>query len=436
MSAAPTTAPRARTHRRPASPRRHATGFWLVAATLLTLTTAAGAPSPLFVLYQQRLGFAPVTLTAVFAVYALALLVALLVAGSLSDHVGRRPVLVAALLLVAVAMGLFWRADSVAGLVLARVVQGLGTGVALGVVSAALIDLEPERRRGFGRLMPSAVVNSVAATLGLGLGAVASGLLVDAVADPTAVVFGALTALLLVLAVLVAVVPETVTPRAGALGSLVPRVSLPPATRPVFVAAAPVLVATWAIGGLYLSLGPTLAVQVLDLHRHVAGGLVVAALTTSGAVAVLVLRTRTAREVMTGGTVLLAVGTVVTLTALDARSVPGFFVGTVVAGAGFGSGFSGALRTIAATVQEHQRAEVFAAVYVASYLAFSVPAVAAGAAARPVGLLATTNVYGVLVLLAALLALGLTWRARSTDRRAAPAPEEARPSAPGCPQST
>src|SRR3954451_17811700 len=68
-------------------------GFWLLGSTLLAFMAAASAPSPLYVVYQHRWGFSATTLTAVFAVYALALLLALLTVGGISDHVGRRPVL-------------------------------------------------------------------------------------------------------------------------------------------------------------------------------------------------------------------------------------------------------------------------------------------------------------------------------------------------------
>ncbi|GAB3599204.1 MFS transporter [Angustibacter peucedani] len=403
----------------PATSRRHVRGFWLVATTLLVLMGAAGAPSPLFVVYQARWHFSPAGLTTAFAVYALALLVALLTTGALSDDLGRRPVLAVGLLLDAAAMVAFLVADGLGGLVAARVLQGVGTGVAIGVVSAALVDLEPPARDGRPRVWSSGVVNSVAPTLGLGLGAVASGLVVDLLPSPTTVVFTGLGVSLAALAVLLVAVPETVERRAGALGSLRPRVRVPQSARVPFVASVPVMLATWAIGGLYLSLGPSLAAQVLGLHRHVVGGVVVATLMLSGAVTVLASRERAPRQVLLGGTAVLALGTVVTLASLDTASTVGYFVGTAIAGAGFGSAFSGTLRTIAPTVGPHERAELFAALYLVSYLGFSVPAVLAGVAAGRVGLLPTATTYGVVVVLLALSALGLTWRAQSTARRAA-----------------
>ncbi|MFD0331253.1 MFS transporter [Streptacidiphilus monticola] len=135
----------------PALPRiSRGPAFWLVATVLLLLMFAASAPSPLYVVYQARWGFSAAVLTTVFAVYALFLLLALLVVGSLSDHLGRRPVLIASALLEAVAMLLFVGASGVGWLLVARAVQGVATGAATGALAAALIDLQPERRPGLG----------------------------------------------------------------------------------------------------------------------------------------------------------------------------------------------------------------------------------------------------------------------------------------------
>src|SRR6478672_3616797 len=290
----------------------HTPAFALVALALVVLMLGAGAPSPLFVVYQAQWHFSAAALTAAFAAYPLVLLVSLLTVGGLSDHVGRRPVLAAALALDALAMLLFLSADGIAGLVLARAVQGIATGAAMGVVSAALVDLQPLRRPGAG-----AKVNSVGPTAGLGAGALGAGLVVDHLPAPTTVVFASLAAALGVLAAAVAVLPETVSRRPGAVKSLRPSASVPAQGRRAFAAAVPALVATWAIGGLYMSLGPSLVASQLHMHGHLAGGVVVAALMGSGSLAVLLAGNRAPRHAMTFGAATLAIGVLTTLTALD-----------------------------------------------------------------------------------------------------------------------
>jgi MFS family permease len=134
--------------------------FWVLAAALMTVMFGSAAPSPLYPVYQRLWGFSAAMLTVVFAVYVGALLLSLLTVGRLSDHVGRRPVIAAALLALVAAMFVFATADGVAALLVARVLQGLATGTAMGTLSAALVDLQPTRRAG-------ALVTSAAPFAGL-----------------------------------------------------------------------------------------------------------------------------------------------------------------------------------------------------------------------------------------------------------------------------
>src|ERR1700678_1708555 len=119
--------------------------FNLLASITLAFLAGSSAPTPLYPLYQSLWGLSPVMITVVFGVYALAVLTGLLFAGRLSDHVGRRPALVAATLTQALTMVLFATAASAVGLVLARTIQGLITGAALSAVGAAMIDMNKSR---------------------------------------------------------------------------------------------------------------------------------------------------------------------------------------------------------------------------------------------------------------------------------------------------
>ena len=296
-------------HRPPAPP----VAFWALALTLGVLLAASAAPSPLYVVYQGRWHFSSLTLTTIFAVYVGALLLALVVAGSLSDRLGRRPVLIGALLVELVAMLLFAVARDVDALLAARVVQGLATGVATGALSAALIDLQPPRRPQLG-----AVVSGAAPLLGLAAGALGSGLLVQYGPDPLRLVFWLLAgAFVLALAVVVAMPEPVAVRRPDWLGALRPRVGVPRDLRRPFVAVAPILVATWALGGLYLSLGPSLAVALLHTTSHVTGGLVIVALSATGAIASVALRAHPAERLMLAGASLLTVGVGLTLLGLN-----------------------------------------------------------------------------------------------------------------------
>ncbi|MFJ9690639.1 MFS transporter [Kitasatospora sp. NPDC101183] len=386
--------------------------FWLVAATQGLLMFASSAPSPLYVVYQARWHFSPLALTGVFAAYALALLAALLVVGGLSDHVGRRPVLLAALVAEIASMALFIRADGVAWLLAARVVQGLATGAATGATSAALLDLQPQRQPRLGPL-----VNSTAPITGLALGALGAGLLVQYAPHPRTLVYALLLGAFALCALCVPAIAETSPRRPGALASLAPRLGVPPQAGPLFLAVVPCLFAVWALGGLYMSLGPSIAAGVLHLTNHVAGGLVVFALTGTGAVGSLLRRDRPPRRTTTLGFLAFLLGVGTTLGALAAASAPLFFLGTVIAGYGFGTGFLGAFQTVGPLAAPGERARLMAGMYVVCYLGFSLPAVAAGVAVGRVGLRTTATVYGLAVMALALLALaGLRVQGRRERR--------------------
>lgn len=380
--------------------RPGARGFRLVLFAATAMMAGASAPSPFYPVIQAELGFTPVTTTVVFAVYAIALLATLLVVGSVSDHVGRRPAISVGFVILALSVVLFWHADAVTGFVAARVLQGVASGLLLSALSAAVVDLEPRDRPG-----SAAVWNAVTPMVGLAVGALVSGIVLDRSGHAAAgAVFGTLTVLYLVLAAAVWTVPETAPHHEGLLASLRPRVALPRDVRTVFVRSAPAVFAGWATGGLYLSLGPAIVASELHGTSHLSQGLVVTLLAGTGAPAAYLIRNRTPRVITLFGTIALAVGTAATLAALAVGSLPAYYLAVIVAGAGFGTAFFGVLRSITPLTRPDDRAEVFAAVFVVSYVAFGVPAVVAGLLVPHLGLATTAYGYSVVIVILATTA--------------------------------
>lgn len=367
-----------------------------LAITLLTFLAASSAPTPLYHLYQEGLHFSAGTLTLIFGVYALSLLAALLTVGSLSDHLGRKPVIFAALVLNMLAMLLFIHADSVAWLIAARTLQGFATGMATAVLGAALLDTD--RQQG-------PLVNSVAPLLGMACGAMGSSLLVEFAPLPTQLIYWALFALMLVQSLYVWQLPEGVSRMPGALASLWPTLHVPPQARRALWLSLPVDIAVWAMGGFYLSLAPSLVRAATGSTSNLIGGGLVAVLTLSGAVMIFSLRNRPADKVLRLGAGLLATGVALILGAVHSASLPLFFLATLVAGSGFGAGFLGAVRSVVPLALPHERAGLMSAFYVLSYLAFCLPALLAGNLTRSFGLIATTDGYGAVLIVLALGAL-------------------------------
>lgn len=374
----------------------HRSSLVFLAITLLTFLAASSAPTPLYHLYQEGLHFSAGMLTLIFGVYALSLLAALLTVGSLSDHLGRKPVIFAALVLNMLAMLLFINEGSVAWLIAARTVQGFATGMATAVLGAALLDTD--RQQG-------PLVNSVAPLLGMACGAMGSSLLVEFAPLPTQLIYWTLLALMLVQALYVWRLPETVDRIPGAVASLRPTLHVPPQARRALWLSLPVDVAVWAMGGFYLSLAPSLVRAATGSTSNLIGGGLVAVLTLSGALVIFTLRNRPASKVLRLGAALLAVGVALILTAVHSASLPLFFIATLIAGSGFGAGFLGALRSVVPLAFPHERAGLMSAFYVLSYLAFCLPSLLAGNLIRSFGLIATTDGYGAVLILLALGAL-------------------------------
>ena len=382
---------------------RTTTAFWTLATILMALLFASAVPSPLYVVYQDEWGFSSITLTSVFAVYAIALLAALLVFGSISDHIGRRPTLIAALALEIVAMAAFAGAEGVGWLFAARTLQGIATGTAMGAISAALLDLQPSNRPALGALM-----GAVSPLSGLALGALAAGLLVDYGPDPTRFVFWLLIAGFVVALLAVFAIPETVVRDGRWRSSLRPQVAVPPEMKNAFVAAVPSLAASWALGGLILSLGASLTAGVLGESSHLAGGLPIFVMAGISALASIGLRGVAPRKTARGGLLALIAGVAVCLAALAAESSALFLVGGAIAGLGFGPAFAGVFRSLSLRAPADGRAALLSAVYVVSYLAFSVPAIIAGAAVTQLGLRDTAEIYGLALIAIAVVALALS----------------------------
>jgi len=349
--------------------------FWGVGGILGVFLFAASAPAPLYRVYAARWDFSPLTLTVVFALYALGLLLALLVTGRLSDHLGRRPVILGAIAAEIIAMACFIAADSTVLLCVARAVQGLATGCALGVLSAAIAELA----EGFAPALGAVVTNS-ATVFGLALGGLGSSALVQYGPSPLRLVYWLIIAGLVAGAAVVAAMRETGKRRPGTLASLKPVVGVPPEARSTFVSILPSLIALWALSGFYLSLAPGLIGSIEGSPNLLWGGAAVFCLCFSGGAAVILLRAVTAETAMLVGCTALFAGVGLIVIAIAAGSAALFLVGSVIAGVGFGLAFLGNIRAVVGVAAPAQRAETLAVLYIVSYTMFSIPIVIAGVA--------------------------------------------------------
>ena len=364
--------------------------------TAMTFSASGAAPTSLYHQYQESFGLTPFAITIVFAAYVLSLLAALLSVGSLSDYIGRRPAILAALILNAVSMAMFMVADSAAVLIAARALQGFATGLATASLGAAILD--NDRSRG-------PILNSITAFCGLSAGSLGGAILVTYAPDPRQLVYVVLLVLSAVEAFILWYMPETAQLRAGALASLRPHISVPAQARDVLVRVTPVTIASWSLGGFYFSLMPALVRVATGLTLPVIGGLVVSALTLSGAITVLSLRSTLPGRMLSGGIVTLVPGVAITLAGVHEQMVWLMLIGTIISGTGFGAAFAGTMRTVLPLAKTDERAGLLAAFYVEGYLSFSLPAVLAGLAVPMVGLTVAAYVYGSAVIVMTLASM-------------------------------
>ncbi|MGB6798142.1 MAG: MFS transporter [Xanthobacteraceae bacterium] len=376
--------------------------------TAMTFSASGAAPTSLYHQYQESFGLTPFAITIVFAAYVLSLLAALLTVGSLSDYIGRRPAILAALILNAVSMTMFTVADSAAVLIAARALQGFATGLATASLGAAILD--NDRSRG-------PILNSITAFCGLSAGSLGGAILVTYAPDPRQLVYVALLVLSAVEAFILWYMPETAQLRAGALASLRPHISVPAQARDVLVRVTPVTIASWSLGGFYFSLMPALVRVATGLTLPVIGGLVVSALTLSGAITVLSLRSTLPGRMLSSGIVTLVPGVAITLAGVHEQMVWLMLIGTIISGTGFGAAFAGTMRTVLPLAKTDERAGLLAAFYVEGYLSFSLPAVLAGLAVPMVGLTVAAYVYGsavIVMTLASMIAISCSrdWGSR------------------------
>lgn len=385
--------------------------IYLLASLIAALLASSSAPTPLYAIYQARWDYSPITTTVVFGVYAVAVLVSLLTLGKLSDFLGRRPILLTAIVGQIAALAVFSTASGVPELLIARVIQGLATGAAVGAIGAGMLDIDRDK---------GTYANSVSPGIGTAAGALVSAIVVRYLPAPTHLIYLIVIAVFALQALGVILMRETVTRKPGALASLRPEFTLPRALRGRVLIAAPVMFAVWALAGLYGALGPALVQSLTGSSALILGAASVTVFAGVAVASIVALRRTSAQAVMITGIVSLIIGVALTAVGLALHSVELFFVGTAISGIAFGSGFQGGIRTVVPHAEAHERSGVLSLLYTACYLGFGVPAVIAGVlVVKGGGLADTTYEYGAAVVVLAVLALAALLRTRRAAGRTA-----------------
>ncbi|GLY67803.1 MFS transporter [Amycolatopsis taiwanensis] len=363
-------------------------------------------PTPLYPIYQQAFGFGELLTTIVFATYAIGVVAALLLMGSWSDHLGRRPMLRAGLVLAAASAIVFVLADSTAWLFPGRVLSGLSAGIFTGTATAALVDVAPRGRKARAGLIAAGVNMG-----GLGLGPVLAGVLAQYAPGPLRLPYLVHLGLVVVAAIAVECVAEPVG-RAHRPRLRPQRLAVPAEVRPVFVRAAIAGFAGFAVLGLFTAVSPAFLDSVLhNTNRAVVGALVLAvfAASTAGQVASARIGDRPA---LLAGCAGLIAGMLLVGSSLPTASLPLLVTGAIVAGLGQGMGFRAGLTSVTVTVAgpADRRGEIISTYFVVLYIGIAIPVIGEGAAASAFGLVPAGMAFAAGVAVLAAIALALLTR--------------------------
>jgi MFS family permease len=377
--------------------------FWVTGYTLLILLSGTNLPTPLYRGYQQRFGFSPVVVTLIFAAYVAALIPSLLVVGPLSDAVGRRRVLLPAVVVAALGSLGFALAAGTGWLFAARILQGLAVGAASGPLTAALTELEPaaDHRK-------AALVSTVASMGGLGLGPLVAGLLGQYAPAPHVLPFVVEIVLLLPAAAAVALLPTARRttrwrPR---------RPEIPAAMRAVFATSGTASFLAFAVVGLFLTLIPTYVVVLAGSTNLLLGGGAVALMLGCSVTAQLVSYGRAARTLELVGLPLLAAGLALLALAGAVSSLVLLLGATVIAGVGQGLVFLGGLTAVNHAAPADRRAGVLSSFYVVIYAGVGLPVIGVGFLATLVGLVSAVRYFAAVVAVLCLVVLYALGRER------------------------
>ncbi|TDD53481.1 MFS transporter [Nonomuraea terrae] len=371
--------------------------FVSAVVSLVAAFAAVGSTIPLFNIYRAEDGFTNAGISLTVVAYSAATLGTLLVLGRLSNQVGRRPTAIASLGLLVLGCLLLLNVHDIGILIAGRLLMGLGAGLASSSLTAYIVDAAPARPAWL-----ASVASSQTVMLGLAVGAIASGALVQFGPWPRELIYLVAVGLLLLSAALIAISPDTVTPAPGGWRSLRPSVRVPVRVRHLLPVAAAVFLATWATGAFYQALVPALVGDQLHTTSPLILGLVFAAYMAPSALGAPLGSRFTPAAAQRLGMIAFLAGWIGMITAITTGALPLFIAATIVAGAAQGIAIGAATRGLLSGSRLTDRAPIFAVVYLLSYSGATIPSLISAQLSNVFSVPHIALGYGALALIATL----------------------------------
>ncbi|MAX32304.1 Predicted arabinose efflux permease, MFS family [Onishia taeanensis] len=387
--------------------RRHqasALPFLGVALAFLITMLGTTLPTPLYPVYQSRFDFSQLTITVIFAVYALGVMGALVATGRWSDQLGRRPMLGAGLAAAAISDLIFLSSDGLSSLLVGRFISGVSAGIFTATATVAVMELAPAAWPKRAAFLATAVNMG-----GLGLGPILAGLLVEYLPWPLRLAYGVhlLLAVLAALAVLKA--PETVTRPAQPKLTL-QRLQVPEEVRDIFLPAAIAGFAGFALLGFFTATAPAFMIGVLGYDNLALSGLAAGSVFFASTIGQLLQERLSSSWRLPLGCAGVIIGASLVGIGIGRASLAFFLFGALVAGIGQGMAFRAGLGAVVQASPVDQRGGVAATFFIVAYIALSIPVVGIGLAARAFGLAPAGMAFaGGVALLAGTSLVSLVW---------------------------
>jgi MFS family permease len=392
------TASEERALRTPRIPLRVA--FLAAACSLVFVFAAAGTPIPLYNTYRAEDGITNAHLGIVSVGYFVAAATSLLVFGRLSNHVGRRPVALAALMSAAVACLILVGMNGVLSLLTARVLQGLSCGLASSALGAYVIDSAPDRPR----WLPAAITGS-APMLGVPIGALTCGALVLYGPAPRVLIYEIMTAVLALCAAMMAMSPETMPRSRGAVASLWPRLQVPAGSGRLVLAAGAASVATWSLGGFYQAFGPSVVAEHLGTTNPLMAASVFASVMVLNPISGPLAGWLPPATALRAGMTMFVLALVGIVVSLHAGAIAPLLGSSLAVGVAQGAASTGGIRALLAKAQPEERAGLLSTIYLISYGGTAIPGMIAGELTSTVDLFQVAVGYAALGIIAATVAM-------------------------------
>jgi MFS family permease len=351
-------------------------GAAALAAVAMLLGAAFGQSTlvtPLYVIYQQKFGFSQITLTLIYAAYALGNIAGLLVLGRVSDKVGRRRTALSAMAVLIVAAFVFLFANGIAALYVARIRRGLGIGIASGTGNAWLAELVGERDKA-----RAAIIGTSSNFIGLGLAALLSGLLAQYAPWPLHLSFIVYLVIGCVVAALVWFTQETVQDPDPGRFEIRPTLSLPREIRAQFVSPAITGFGAMALVGFYAALMPTILSHDLQIESHAAAGALFFELATVVAVVIVTTQALASRTAMMTSLALMIPAAAAVVTAQVASSLWVMLAATAAVAVAAGLGYRGSLQVVNQSAPADKRAAVVSTYFVCCFAGNALPVIGVG----------------------------------------------------------